>query len=151
TFIAANGKLKTRDGDLILMTHARGGLVLAANKVKSKGGKYYLNKKILDAVGSDFVSAGGLMRVAITEDQARKVIDLLVSGEAMGQPTFFLADNLLNKAREIVAPSKTEDISTASPGGSGRGGSLASIARQGLSGEARSMTRAHVESSPEFK
>jgi hypothetical protein len=107
-FLGANGRLKTRDGDLVLMTNAKGDLILAANKAKSSGGKYYLNKKIIDAVGKDFVSGGGMMRASVSEDEARKVIDLLASGEAMGQPTFFLADNLPDKARGIVERIKGE-------------------------------------------
>ena len=107
-FLSANGRLKTRDGDLVLMTNAKGDLMLAANKAKSSGGKYYLNKKIINAVGKDFVSGGGMMRAPVSKDQARKVIDLLASGEAMGQPTLFLADNMPDKAREIVERSKGE-------------------------------------------
>src|SRR5262245_47249767 len=90
------------------MTNAKEELMLAANKAKSSGGKYYLNKKIIDAVGKDFVSGGGMMRAPVSKDQARKVIDLLASGEAMGQPTLFLADNMPDKAREIVERSKGE-------------------------------------------
>jgi hypothetical protein len=102
-FVGVGGKLKTRDGDLILTADNRGNLYLAASKAKGKGGRYYTNKRILNAIGNrDFVSAGGVMRVGVSEAEARKVFDLLASGEAMGQPVFFLAENQPEKAREIV-------------------------------------------------
>jgi hypothetical protein len=59
------GWLKTGDGHLRLTAKRDATLLVAADLSRSKGGKYYLNQPILAAVGEDFVSVGGSMRVEV--------------------------------------------------------------------------------------
>jgi hypothetical protein len=68
------GWLKTGDGNLRITASRNGGLTIATDLSRIKGGKYYLNEPILTAVGADFVSVGGAMRVEVPVAKVEAVL-----------------------------------------------------------------------------
>lgn len=74
-FLASGYNLSTSDNAVDLL-YVGGSLIVRAPKSKSQGGKYTLNKAIIRAAGTDFVSVGGRMELRVA-DAARQAETLL--------------------------------------------------------------------------
>lgn len=89
-------------------------LIVTAAAAKSVGGKFFLDKGVLSAVGGDFYKKSTGMVAETTMDKARAVITALQSAGAT-----FTAKTNLDRAREIVAGGgKRQSIPEASPAAS---------------------------------
>jgi hypothetical protein len=63
---------------------SQGRLMLEAPKSKLKGGKYTLNKPILNAAGQDFISSGSKMRMFVDADKAPAVLKAVMKQFQLG-------------------------------------------------------------------
>ncbi len=72
------GILKTSDGHLKLTTQANGDLIIAADKARAKGGKYYLDPDLLNAGEGEFTSVGNTMRMTVDAAQTDAILDVLM-------------------------------------------------------------------------
>lgn len=89
-------------------------LIVTAAAAKSVGGKFFLDKGVLSAVGGDFYKKSTGMVAETTMDKARAVITALQSAGAT-----FTAKTNLDRAREIVAGGgKRQSIPESSPAAS---------------------------------
>jgi hypothetical protein len=73
-----HGVLKTNDSNLKLSLQTNGELVIATEKARAKGGKYYLDPDLLKAGESEFTSVGNTMRMTVNAAQADAVLDILM-------------------------------------------------------------------------
>ncbi len=73
-----HGVLKTNDNNLKLSLQTNGELVIATEKARAKGGKYYLDPELLKAGESEFTSVGNTMRMTVNAAQADAVLDVLM-------------------------------------------------------------------------
>jgi hypothetical protein len=73
-----HGVLKTNDNNLKLSRQTNGELVIATEKARAKGGKYYLDPDLLKAGESEFTSVGNTMRMTVNAAQADAVLDVLM-------------------------------------------------------------------------
>ena len=64
---------------------------------RAKGGKYYLNNRLLEAANDEFVKVGSVMRMNTDEVHARRIIEQLIENG-----TGFVADQFKDEAKEIV-------------------------------------------------
>ena len=99
--------VKTRDNNFRIMRE-NGAYKIIIEGSKAKGGQYFLNKGILDALGRDFVRlAGSYIAADIPADTMRNIMDVMVD-----QGFAFKTDMSKDKAREITgakpAQQKTE-------------------------------------------
>ncbi|MCP4116457.1 MAG: DEAD/DEAH box helicase family protein [Desulfobacteraceae bacterium] len=70
--------IRTAD-DLVIRSTGEGDYVITAPASKAKGGKYYLNDRILKALGTDFVKAGNRMKVTVSDKKkVRSVVDYVL-------------------------------------------------------------------------
>ena len=77
------GEVTDRTGDLSIRKAPSGGYVFSVPSAKGRGGKYYLNRSLLDAAETDFAKRGGRMEVQVRESFARRMIDTLLTGKGM--------------------------------------------------------------------
>lgn len=87
----ARGEVSDRAGDLIIRRGPSGGYIFSAASAKGRGGKYYLNKSLLRAAGSDFVKRGAQMEVYVNESAARRMIEVLLNGDGLPTGVVFQA------------------------------------------------------------
>src|SRR5262249_37228304 len=94
------GQARTKDG-VVLITQERGRFRFSVNR---GGGKmYYLNSQLRNIVGGEgFVSAGSKMRAEVSEDDARKMIELMLGGAVGGKPVMIEAKAYIPIAKNIV-------------------------------------------------
>src|SRR5690606_26402664 len=72
-------------------------LVISTAKSKAKGGKYFLNKKLLEHTG-DFVSSGDAMRATVPKAKAAAALDALMSNTAI-----YALPSMAEEARAILS------------------------------------------------
>lgn len=73
-----SGKTLLTDDKRMMLSKARGEYVFDTAKSKAEGGKYFLNRPILDAAGDrEFVSSGNRMRLYTDRDTALAVIEAM--------------------------------------------------------------------------
>ena len=87
----------SRDQNIRVQMDNAGGLILSTPKSKARGGKYFLNKKLL-AVTGDFVSSGDSMRATVPKDKAAAALDALMSNTAI-----YALPSMAEEARAILA------------------------------------------------
>lgn len=98
-----NGMVKTSDKLLRIskMSPYGDSYRIAVPAAKATGGKYYLNKGLLDALGQDFTKAGRDMVVRyVDEDQIRAAMKSLQE-----QGFLLVADNFRDEARKVTGTS----------------------------------------------
>lgn len=71
--------LETDDGFLKIINTGRGIFQLQASKAKDKGGKYFLNKPLLEALGKEFYSQGSTMRVDVLDHKLTSVLQAILN------------------------------------------------------------------------
>ncbi len=74
-----------------------GDTLITIDSARQNGGKYYLNRAVLDAAGKDFVKVGNYMRLEVPPYKAPQVVDAIIKAGA----TFEVSDNI-DVAREIA-------------------------------------------------
>jgi hypothetical protein len=95
-FVARGHAAQTSD-DAITVSRAGDRIRFEIAASKARGGRYYLDKGILEAVGSDFVKAADKMRADVPRDHAAAIIDEMKRAGAG-----FRAINNLPEARDIL-------------------------------------------------
>ncbi|MEI7464440.1 MAG: PLxRFG domain-containing protein [Burkholderiales bacterium] len=74
------------------------GIAIQVPKTKAKGGKYFLDKKILEAAGEDFASQGNTMRLEVSGRAASvRTLEVLMNKEAL-----YAAPSMAAEARDLV-------------------------------------------------
>jgi hypothetical protein len=82
----AQGKLVVEKSESVVLSKtANGQLRIITPQAKGIGGKYYLNKGVLAAVGGDFVSVGGMMRAEVPMSGAKAAVEALQRAGAVLQ------------------------------------------------------------------
>ncbi|TVM31155.1 LPD38 domain-containing protein [Oceanidesulfovibrio marinus] len=126
--------VKSADTHLFFQDIGGSKIKLSATKSKAKGGRYYLDGDVLDALGGrDFVSSGDKMRIEVSKETARRVIEVL-QRKGIG----FVAQTHKEIAREITGQTlETERVGgvllnnevqrRSLPGQEGRGISIAEV------------------------
>ena len=125
-----DGRVNTLDGEMSVF-RVGDEVTFSANKSKQSGGRYYLNKKAIDAAGRDFVSAGGRMVLDVPREKAGEVIRAFVDSgvkfkllrnEATRPEDVSLFDSLhpefTNEAKAPKPPTGRASGGDASAGGS---------------------------------
>lgn len=114
--------IKTKDFALTIKPHGHDGYKISTAASKMRGGKYYLNESIVDAVGEDFVKSGGDMVARFDGGRLNSVLDaIMATGEKIVAPS-----ELSDQAREITgqkvpafkasgAPKKSVSTTTTTP------------------------------------
>lgn len=102
-FAAINyqGTLKTVDQQLSVMECKDGTLKLTTDPSKQKGGKYYLDERLLAVAGSDFVQSGSMMSLSVEARDRDRVYDYIY--ENYGKLRTFSQQD---KAREMLGLEK---------------------------------------------
>lgn len=77
----AGGPITTRDRDVGLSIQGDN-LIVTVPASKKKGGRYFLNRGVLDAARSEFVKMGNTMRLIVPRSRANAVIDALINLDA---------------------------------------------------------------------
>lgn len=73
------GAVKTLDELLILKAQLNGeGFILQTPRARETGGRYYLDEKLLEAVGSDFYSVGDRMEVVILRERLEPTLNVMM-------------------------------------------------------------------------
>lgn len=91
------GRVETDDGYLQISMDRGGRPLFTADRSRKKGGLYYMNARVLQAAGKDFVSASGSMLNLVDTGTARRMIEAL-----LGQGFTLRAANEKKIAREIT-------------------------------------------------
>ncbi|MEM8809061.1 MAG: hypothetical protein AAGF01_23830, partial [Cyanobacteria bacterium P01_G01_bin.38] len=89
------GSVKTMDSNLTIRKRD-GEYILETPRSKAVGGKYYLDKDLIDRVGGDFLSSGESMRVAVPPERMENTLLYLMSSEKLA----CFDPNFLKKARD---------------------------------------------------
>ena len=139
TFLDQGGKeVTSQDGAVSLENrgYVGSGYRYAFNVVgsKSKGGKYFLDQKILAALGTDFVSVGGMMRAIIEEKEARAAADALKNVGAIFQTNVRkdIAQGIVSGTQEASKasgkrPTERPTEAESRPGSKGKPGEFGAI------------------------
>jgi hypothetical protein len=81
----------------LIRLRPNGDIAIITDASKAKGGQYFLNKRVLEAAGRDFVKVGGEMKLEVPPTTALRVIDAMMKAGA----TYEATQNL-DVAREIT-------------------------------------------------
>lgn len=95
------------------VTQGGGRLIVKTHKSKSKGGKYTLNQKLLDAASpEEFISRGSIMELAVPASKAPKVLAALleVSGLQANDAKQIARDILSQAGKGVKEMRKTADV-----------------------------------------
>lgn len=104
TQLSNNGWILSGDGLRIYQSRYRDDIYhIEVPRAKNRGGKYFLDKEFLAAIGGEFSSFGGMMRTdTLTESQVKKAIVYLIDKKA---------DTYLKKdSRQYMLKQKPKDI-----------------------------------------
>lgn len=88
--------INSRDSVVRVMPAGRDGVTIQVPKSKAKGGKFFLDAKLLAETG-DFVSEGNSMRVTVRGPKAVKALDVLMKKQAL-----YALPSMADEARGIV-------------------------------------------------
>lgn len=99
--------VSTRDQSLRVLPKGSGGFTVRTPKAKAKGGKWYLDKKLLEITG-DFFASGNLMEVSVTEDQLRRLLPMVMDKMAL-----FVPESQAETAQPYVDKHKPKQTETA--------------------------------------
>ena len=73
------GAVKTLDELLILKAQFRGeGFILQTPRARESGGKYYLDEKMLEAIGSDFYSVSDRMEIVVAAERLEQTLNVIM-------------------------------------------------------------------------
>ncbi|MGF1499903.1 MAG: strawberry notch C-terminal domain-containing protein, partial [Elainellaceae cyanobacterium] len=87
------GAVKTLNEVLILKAQRNGdGFLLQTPRAKDVGGRYYLDEKLIEAVGSDFYSVSDRMEVVISQERLDTTLDVLMGDRHYTLATFELKE-----------------------------------------------------------
>jgi len=95
-----------RSEDENLTVTGRGGLQILTPKAKSKGGKYFLHKPLLNAIGGDFIAVGSQMRATFKADRLLGILTTIYDS-GFGP---LEAITHRNEAREFVKNNPAPDM-----------------------------------------
>jgi hypothetical protein len=93
--------INSRDGNVRVLPSGRG-IEIAVPKSKARGGKYFLDAKLLNETG-DFVSSGQFMRATVPADKAEAAVRVLMDKTAL-----YTLPSMADEAKTILGD-KEED------------------------------------------
>ena len=105
TLTENNAVVKTEDGGMII-SRSWGGYTLLTPASKSKGGQYFLNGKVLEAAGQEFIKTGSSMVIQGLDEKRTAAVLSALAEQGYG----FIADNNKETAREITGKKLPKDI-----------------------------------------
>lgn len=94
---APKAKIASTDGFISLRKTPQGDIEINVDSAKANGGRYFLDRRVLEVARRDFVRQGGFMRNTVPPYRAGEVIDALIKAGA-----YFEAADHLDEARAIV-------------------------------------------------
>lgn len=97
-FLTEIGTLMTSDQILALKRTKNGQFVMQTPKPKDSGGRYYLDRDILDAAGDEFYSISDRMECPFPEERLNQVLSTLIIEKGYTLASFFEQD----KARKLL-------------------------------------------------
>ena len=98
-FTQGTGSVKSLDEVLTITFEKRSDeFVLQTPKAKDAGGKFYLDREILNAAGSDFYSIGERMECVVPKERIDAVLDVIIDKQGIPLAAF----GQKNKAREML-------------------------------------------------
>jgi len=127
---------KTADKQLKIDKVGEDQIRFQTSATRRRGGKYFLNRRLLDAAGEEFVKVGEMMRMTVAEGTARRMLEQLMA-DGYG----FVADNYQPAAKEIVGLDQSEW----SEPGQGAGGGAQYTTEPGLDDLTDDQVRAAFE------
>lgn len=87
----------SRDQNVRVQMENDGSLRISVPKSRARGGKFFLNKRLLEHTG-DFVSSGDSMRATVPKDKAAAALEVLMSNTAIYAPP-----SMAEEARAILS------------------------------------------------
>ena len=91
------GKLQTNDDSLTITTGARNEFILQTSKSKNIGGRFFLNKNLLEAAEGEFVSVSNTMQLKVDRENILPTLRVLLKNEPL------VTVEHLEKAREMLS------------------------------------------------
>jgi hypothetical protein len=104
------GIITSEDEVLRIQIDRNGDYFITTPASKAQGGRYFLNRALLDAAGQDFVKAGNTMRVMLDQAQAEKFIK-----ELLEQEIPLVASTFKNEAKQVMTTLKGQITAEMSP------------------------------------
>jgi len=99
--------INSRDGVVRIMPEGSNAVVIQVPKSRAKGGKFFLDKKLLAFTG-DFTSQGNFMRATVRGREAVAAIDVLLQKQAL-----YALPSMAEEAREILGDTLPPDANPA--------------------------------------